>query len=329
MPDRRLGDVRGHDQQLVVRRAENADVRVPRDLEPPKQMGPSVLREGDDGGAVLELDRLDADPAGRMLAAAFPQVLVQDIVDENPIRLQVLLHVLPDRLDRPRRSVRAGRRPGSPQGNDHDAFLFLLGHGSRLQLVPPPGPLLRMAGETPFRPLDDPRGHTPVRLDRPEETEFLCVRLVLRHGQRLSILMSRLRGITRSRICRRVASSIIRCTRPLCARAISWFSMFSFSSGYASSIRPRRSLASGVKIWRRIVCRWACCWSRYCCSAWACTWACCSSAILRRRIASSSSWSIAIAFTGLPRTSPARGSSSRGPSGCRARGNRGACGPGR
>src|SRR6058998_3703734 len=91
--------------------------------------GPSVLREGDDGGAVLELDRLDADPAGRMLAAALPQVLVQDIVDENSIRLQVLLHVLPDRLDRPRRSVRAGRRPSGPQGDDHDAFLFLLGHG--------------------------------------------------------------------------------------------------------------------------------------------------------------------------------------------------------
>src|SRR5213593_548612 len=90
--------------------------------------GPSVLREGDDGGAVLELDRLDADPAGRMLAAALPQVLVQDIVDENSIRLQVLLHVLPDRLDRPRRSVRAGRRPSGAQGDDHDAFLFLLGH---------------------------------------------------------------------------------------------------------------------------------------------------------------------------------------------------------
>src|SRR5439155_24931703 len=85
-----LRDVPGHDQQLVVRRAENADVGVPRDLEPPKQWGPSVLREGDDGGAVLELDRLDADPAGRMLPAALPQVLVQDVVDENSIRLQVL-----------------------------------------------------------------------------------------------------------------------------------------------------------------------------------------------------------------------------------------------
>src|SRR2546427_11379282 len=125
---RRVRDGRGYDQQLIVRRAENADVRVPRDLEPPKQMGPSVLREGDDGGAVLELDGLDADPAGRMLAAALPQVLVQDIVDENPVRLQVLLHVLPNRLDRPRRSVRAGRRPGGPQGDEHDAFFFLLGH---------------------------------------------------------------------------------------------------------------------------------------------------------------------------------------------------------
>src|SRR5947199_7909359 len=91
-------------------------------------MCPSVLREGAEGGAVLELDRLDADPAGRMLAAALPQVLVQDIVDENPIRLQVLLHVLPDRLDRPRRPVCAGRRPGGPQGDDHDSFLFLLRH---------------------------------------------------------------------------------------------------------------------------------------------------------------------------------------------------------
>src|SRR2546428_12637385 len=91
-------------------------------------MGPSVLREGDDGGAVLELDGLDADPAGRMLEAALPQVHVQDIVDEKPVRLQVLLNVLPNRLDRPRRSVRAGRRPGGPQGDDHDAFFFLLGH---------------------------------------------------------------------------------------------------------------------------------------------------------------------------------------------------------
>src|SRR2546426_46275 len=129
MADRGLRDVPGHDQQLVVRRAENADVRVPRDLEPPKQWGPSVLREGDDGGAVLELDRLDADPAGRMLAATLPQVLIEDIVDEDPVRLQVLLHVFPDRLDRPRRPVRAGGRPGGPQGDDHDALFFLLGHG--------------------------------------------------------------------------------------------------------------------------------------------------------------------------------------------------------
>src|SRR5213593_472553 len=127
--DRGLRDIPGHDQELVVRRAENADVRVPRDFKPPKQMGPSVLREGDDGGAVFELDRLDADPAGRMLAAALPQVLVQDIVDEDAVRLQMLLHMLPNRLDRPRRAVRAGRGPGRPQGDDHDALLFLLGHG--------------------------------------------------------------------------------------------------------------------------------------------------------------------------------------------------------
>src|SRR3989475_4168321 len=129
MADRGLRDVPGHDQQLVVRRAENADVRVPRDLEPPKQWGPSVLREGDDGGAGLELDRLDADPAGRMLAAALPQVLVQHVVDEDPIWFQVLLHVFPDRLDRPRRPIRARRRPGGPQRDHHDALLFLLSHG--------------------------------------------------------------------------------------------------------------------------------------------------------------------------------------------------------
>src|SRR5205809_2574393 len=124
-----LRDVRGRDQQLVVRRAENADVRVPRDLEPPKQWGPSVLREGDDGGAVFELNRLDADPAGWMFAAALPQVFVQDVVDEDAVWLQVLLHVLPDRLDRPRRPVRTGGGPGGAQGDDHDALLFLLGHG--------------------------------------------------------------------------------------------------------------------------------------------------------------------------------------------------------
>src|SRR2546421_4064975 len=53
---------------------------------------------------------------------------------------------------------------------------------SRLQLVAAPGPLLRMAGEVPLRPLDDPRGHTPIRFDGPHQTELLCVRLVLRHG---------------------------------------------------------------------------------------------------------------------------------------------------
>src|SRR6059036_3091176 len=165
---------------------------------------------------------------------------------------------------------------------------------SRLQLVPPPGAFLRVAGEASLRALDDPGGDAAVRLDGPQEAELLRIRLVPSHRQRLSILMSRLRGITRSRICRRVGSSIIRCTRPLCASAISWFSIFSFSSGYASSIRPSRSLASGVKICRRICCRWACCCSRYWCSAAACTCACCSSAIFRRRIASSSSSSIDI-----------------------------------
>src|SRR3989441_7777869 len=85
---------------------------------------------------------------------------------------------------------------------------------SRLQLVPSPRPLLRVARETPFRPLDDPRGDAAVRLDRPEETELLRIRLVPRHDQRLSILMSRLRGINRSTICLGVGASTYRCTRP-------------------------------------------------------------------------------------------------------------------
>src|SRR6267378_7846654 len=70
---------------------------------------------------------------------------------------------------------------------------------SRLQLVPTPRTFLRMAGEIPFRPLDDPGGHPAVRLDLLQEPELLCEWLVPRHGQRLSILMSRRRGMTRSR----------------------------------------------------------------------------------------------------------------------------------
>src|SRR5439155_1145028 len=52
---------------------------------------------------------------------------------------------------------------------------------SRLQLVAAPRPLLRMAGEVPLRPLDDPRGHTPIRFDGLHQAELLRVRLVLRH----------------------------------------------------------------------------------------------------------------------------------------------------
>src|SRR2546422_8095768 len=37
-------------------------------------------------------------------------------------------------------------------------------------------------------------------------------------------------------------ASIFRCGRPLCARAICWFSLLSSSSAYAPPIRPRRSL---------------------------------------------------------------------------------------
>src|SRR2546430_3535531 len=143
--------------------------------------GPSVLREGDDGGAVLDLDRLDADPAGRMLAATLPQVLIEDIVDEDPVRLQVLLHVFPDRLDRPRRPVRAGGRPGGPQGDDHDALFFLLGHGLTPSACSAAGAFLRVAGEASLRALDDPGRHAAVRLDGPQESELLRVRLVLRH----------------------------------------------------------------------------------------------------------------------------------------------------
>src|SRR5207247_9069529 len=59
-------------------------------------------------------------------------------------------------------------------------------------------------------------------------------------------------------------------------------------------MRPSRSRASGVRICRRIVCRWAWTCSRYCCSAAACPWICWSSASFFRRIASSSSSSIAM-----------------------------------
>src|SRR5438445_12180571 len=59
-------------------------------------------------------------------------------------------------------------------------------------------------------------------------------------------------------------------------------------------MRPSRSRASAVRIWRRIVCRWAWTWSRYCCSAAAWPWNCWSPAGFFRRIASSSSSSIAM-----------------------------------
>src|SRR2546423_6817234 len=59
-------------------------------------------------------------------------------------------------------------------------------------------------------------------------------------------------------------------------------------------MRPSRSRASGVRICRRIVCRWAWTCSRYCCSAAAWPWICWSSASCFRRIASSSSSSIAM-----------------------------------
>src|SRR5205823_6377572 len=82
MTDRGLRDVRCNDQPFVVRRAENPHVGVPRDLQAPKQTGPSILRERNDGGAVFELDRLDADAPGRVFAALLPQVFVQHVVDE-------------------------------------------------------------------------------------------------------------------------------------------------------------------------------------------------------------------------------------------------------
>src|SRR6266571_1675621 len=44
---------------------------------------------------------------------------------------------------------------------------------SRLQLVPPPGAFLRVAGEAALRALDDPGGDAAVRLDRPQESELL------------------------------------------------------------------------------------------------------------------------------------------------------------
>src|SRR6267143_607925 len=54
--------------------------------------------------------------------------------------------------------------------------------GSRLQFVPAPRPLLRMAGEISLRPLDDPGGHAPIRLHGLHEAQLLRERLVLRHG---------------------------------------------------------------------------------------------------------------------------------------------------
>src|SRR2546422_6016952 len=70
--------------------------------------------------------------------------------------------------------------------------------------------------------------------------------------------------------------------------------MSPLSSGYASSTRPSRSRASGVRICRKMscLCAWTC--SRYCCSATAWVWYCWSSASFFRRIVSSSSSSIDI-----------------------------------
>src|SRR5207249_1982048 len=129
MTDRGLRDVRCNDQPFVVRRAENPHVGVPRDLQAPKQTGPSILRERNDGGAVFELDRLDADAPGRVFAALLPQVFVQHVVDEDPVRLEMLLHVLADRLDGPRRSIRAAGSPRLTKGHHHDSFFLLLAHG--------------------------------------------------------------------------------------------------------------------------------------------------------------------------------------------------------
>src|SRR3990172_7835562 len=147
--DRRMGDARdhvgrleglvhvsddgfrhagGYEEALIVRRAEDPHVGVPCDLHAPEQKGPSVLREGDDGRAVLELDRLHPNPARRDLPAPSPEELIQDVVDEDAVRLQVSLHVLPNRFDRPGGAVRAGRGPGGPQGHDHDPLLFLFRH---------------------------------------------------------------------------------------------------------------------------------------------------------------------------------------------------------
>src|SRR5207249_2942055 len=93
------------------------------------QSGPSVLRERDDGRAVLELDRLNPDATGRMLAPAPPEEFVQHVIDEDAVRLEVPLDMLADRLHSPRRAIGTGRGPSRPQRHDENPLLLLLSHG--------------------------------------------------------------------------------------------------------------------------------------------------------------------------------------------------------
>src|SRR6266545_8229327 len=86
----------------------------------------SLLRERDLDELVLELDHAHANPVGRLLDPAPPELLVDLRVDPDVLRLRlhVAYDVLADRLDCARGALRPRDGLHDAQGNRQDALLF-------------------------------------------------------------------------------------------------------------------------------------------------------------------------------------------------------------
>ncbi len=119
------------DQEFLVDGRVDADIGVASNIDSLEQGTPSFLGEGDLHPAVFELDCFELKGSRRVLNPAGPERPVHLRVNPHvlPLGLHVAHHVLANRFDCARRSLRPWGPPRHSEGNRQDTLLLLLRHG--------------------------------------------------------------------------------------------------------------------------------------------------------------------------------------------------------
>jgi len=124
-------NIRPEDQEFLVDGRIDADIGAASELDSLEQETPSFLGEGDLHPAVFELDCLELKGSRRVLNSAGPDGPVHLRVNPHVLALclHVTHHVLANRFDCARRSLRSRSPPRDSERDRQDTLLLLLRHG--------------------------------------------------------------------------------------------------------------------------------------------------------------------------------------------------------